>query len=160
MTIKELIKYCDETRPNQYSNEHKIRWLNEVEAKVVDEIVNKIESLEYMMFEPYTYEANIDTELILPDQFDDVYIAYIYSKVDFTNAEFERYQTDSALFEAAWNDAAGWARRNYKPLRHNVFVAVPPNCGEYVGDNDKFTAACNRIKDSLTALSDYISQEG
>lgn len=153
MTLSELIAYCDETRPNQYSNNVKTWWVNEVEARVADDIINRIEGPEFIIFEPYKYDDDKDKDLLLPIQFNDVYVSYIYAKVDFTNAEIERYQADSALFDAAWSDAAAWARRQYKPLRHYQQTRIPPDCGNHKDRGSLIIESCERIKESLDELA-------
>lgn len=159
MTIDELITYCDETRPNQYTNEHKIRWINEVEYKVVNEVINKIAGPEYLIFEPYSYDKDKDTELLVPDQFDDVYITYIYSKVDFTNAEMERYTADAAMFSAAWSEFAAWARREYKPLRHHEPIAFPPTCGQYSSNFEQLVEEFTEIQNSISKIEKLLQRE-
>ncbi len=38
-TISEVLSYFDNQVPNQYSDEEKIRWLNEIEAQIYNDIL-------------------------------------------------------------------------------------------------------------------------
>ena len=38
-TIGEVLSYFDNQVPNQYSDEEKIRWLNEIEAQIYNDII-------------------------------------------------------------------------------------------------------------------------
>lgn len=130
MTIAELIAMADEIRPNQVSKQTKTQWLNEVEHRVFDEVYCRTAGFcDYFTFDPYNYDENDDTVLAVPDTYIDVYLAYLYSKIDFTQAEIDRYNNDAALFRSAWDDFSGWWLRNHYPKpferRHYVTVSKP-----------------------------------
>lgn len=117
MQLADLINNIDEIKPNQYGKEIKTLWLNEIEAKVAREIVNCYNK-EYN-FENYDYDLHNEKVLILPDEFCDVYASYICAKIDFYNAEYERYNNFAMLHNQAFEEAAKYYRRKYTPRQDN-----------------------------------------
>ena len=63
MTIKEVIDYVDEIKPNAFSNATKTIWLNEVEGQVMTEVflLNEREVFEYH------YASQDSTAITFPD---------------------------------------------------------------------------------------------
>ncbi len=118
MQLGELIANVDEIKPNQYSKEIKVAWLNEVEAKIVEQIISRYKEIE---FTKYDYDLDVEKELIVPDEFCDVYMNYICSKIAFYNAEYPRYNNFASLYNQSFEDVAKYYRRKHKPLqRHNL----------------------------------------
>lgn len=73
-------------------------------------------------YEPYDYNRDVDKVLLIPDQFSGVYTSYLFSKIDFNNAEIDRYNLDAAMFSSEWAAYAGWYRRTHRPkeVRHEA----------------------------------------
>lgn len=73
-------------------------------------------------YEPYEYSRDVDKTLLIPDQFNGVYTSYLFSKIDFNNAEIDRYNLDAAMFSSEWAAYAGWYRRTHRPkeVRHEA----------------------------------------
>lgn len=73
-------------------------------------------------YEPYEYSRDADKTLLIPDQFNGVYTSYLFSKIDFNNAEIDRYNLDAAMFSSEWAAYAGWYRRTHRPkeVRHEA----------------------------------------
>ena len=123
MTLAKIIAMCDEIRPNQYDKVQKTLWINEIEHKVIDEVYGMIEN-NTEVFSPYDYELDEEKTLLIPDEYSDVYLSYLYSKMDFSNAEIDRYNIDASMFTAAWKDYASWMRRNNRTRRLGVDAAL------------------------------------
>lgn len=125
MTTAELIAMVDEVRPNQISKQSKVMWLNEIEHRVFDEVVCRgIDACPDFQYRVFEYDTDDDRELTVPDMYGDVYRAYLYSKIDLTLGEIDRYNNDAALFQAAWQDYASWYRRNHMPRERRFYGAV------------------------------------
>lgn len=117
MTLSNLIALVDDTRPNQYDRTIKTQWVNEIEGKAIDEVFNRAEGDE-TVFTPYNYDEDSEKVLAIPDRFSDVYVNYLYAKIDYTQNEIDRYNNDVASFEASYLDFSSWH------LRHNMPKAV------------------------------------
>lgn len=125
MTIAECISIIDETRPNQISKQTKTLWLSEIEHRVFDEVLSRaIDFCPEFLFKVYDYDLDDGQELMVPDAYGDLYRAYVYSKIDLTLGEIDRYNNDAALFQAAWSDYAAWYRRNHMPKERRFYGAV------------------------------------
>lgn len=76
----------------------KTAWMSEVEGMVIEEILNRAEGNE-IEFEGYDYDLDAEKTLLVPDRYADLYRNYLYAKVDYANAEYERYNNSVTMFE-------------------------------------------------------------
>jgi hypothetical protein len=115
MTINDAITEIDTIKPNQYPDELKVRWLSVLEGKIIDEIILTHQLAEVVEFNGYSID-DMDTELIVPDTYADVYIYYLQAMIDATNNEGTRYSSSMQQFNAAWQDFANYYNRNNMPI--------------------------------------------
>lgn len=123
MKIAKLIAACDENKPNQYDTETKTQWISEIEGMIVDEILNKAEGND-IVFESYDYEEDCEKKLMIPDRYCDVYLNYLYAKIDLYNAEYSRYNNSVAVFQSSYDAFAAYYRRTHMPKQPAVMSAV------------------------------------
>ena len=116
MRLAELIAKVESLRPSEYDKDELTQWVNELEFQAVDQVINRAVG-RHMEFKPYNYELDAEKELLIPDQFSGAYTTYLFSKIDYMNAETERYQLDATMHEAEWNAYASWFRRHNRPKR-------------------------------------------
>lgn len=121
MTIAELIAECDKNKPNPYDEKAKTQWISEVEGIVIDEILNRAEGNE-IEFEKYDYDRDCEKVLRVPDRFNDLYLNYLYAKIDFNNAEYTRYNNSVMMYNAAYEAFAGYYRRNHMPKQPATMI--------------------------------------
>lgn len=114
MNINEVLSEVNECKPNQYGDKTMIGWLSVLEGKIVDEVFNTHEG-EHIEFAGYT-ENDINTELLVPDTYADVYRYYIYAMIDFHNGEYTRYAASMTVFNNAMQDFKNYYNRTHKPL--------------------------------------------
>ena len=115
MTINDAITEVDTIKPNQYPDELKVRWLSVLEGKIIDEIILTHQLAEVVEFNGYSID-DMETELIVPDTYADVYIYYLMAMIDSTNNEGLRYQSSMQQFNSAWQDFANYYNRNNTPI--------------------------------------------
>ena len=118
MTLGDCIFKCDELKPNQFLDSAKVDWINEVESMVMDEIINRAETVP-KTFIPYSWEKDKAKELLVPDPYSELYIKYIFAQIDFNNAEINRYNNSVAMYNTSFARYAGYYRRNHKPVQRN-----------------------------------------
>lgn len=118
MTITGILDRVDDLKPNQLSQERKIEWLSELDAKFFGDIVQTHERDDASpeIFTPYS-AADGGTALLIPDPYSEVYEYYLYMKMDLANGELAKYQNSKALYEAAWNAYARKYHREHMPLQ-------------------------------------------
>ncbi len=106
MTIHELFAQVDDLKPNQYDDQTKLIWLNDLEGRIENEIFDIND------FEKYTLD-DYDTELIAEAPYDNLYRLYIMLMIDYTNAEFTRYAQSMAMFNSAYTEYSHYVNRTY-----------------------------------------------
>lgn len=121
MTLAQLIAEVDEYRPNQFDEHMKTGWINEIEEKAVKEVINRA-LFNAVEFTPYDYDTDAETVLLIPDSHKDVYETYLFAKMNYINAEFDRYNADSAMHAAAWREYAAEYRREHYPYPHETTI--------------------------------------
>lgn len=124
MTPNKVIETVDRLRPNSYSEEDKLRWINELEGIVKRlvfqwdaEYIAEIEAL-YKSEEiteekykelidktkPYAYPDDMDRELFVGAPFDNVYELYLEAMIDYYNKEYGNYNNSVMMFESRFSD--------------------------------------------------------
>lgn len=114
MTLAKILSMCDELKPNQYDPDTKTCWLSEVEGMVIEEILNRAEGND-IEFGSFNYEQDGEAVLLVPGKYSDLYLNYLFAKIDYNNAEYERYNNSVAVFNASFDAYAGHYRRNHMP---------------------------------------------
>lgn len=115
MTISEVITQVQTLKPSQIPEEIMVRWISVLEGKIIDEIILTHELAEKVEFNGYTID-DMDTELLVPDTYADVYIFYVEAMIDQTNNEAARFANSNAMFRNAWQDYANYYNRNNRPI--------------------------------------------
>lgn len=115
MTINEVITQVQTLKPHDIPDEILVRWLSVLEGKIIDEIILTHELAERTEFNGYTIN-DMDTELIVPNTYADVYIYYLEAMIDQTHNEGARFNSSMQMFNSAWQDYANYYNRNNKPL--------------------------------------------
>lgn len=116
MTIQEVIARVDSLKPNTYTEEQKIKWLNNIEMTIKAEILDTHEGSEaYADFTGYNADTPLDTELIVDEPYCVLYERWIEAQIDYANGELDRYQNSFTMFNAAYSDFARYYNRTYTP---------------------------------------------
>lgn len=117
MTVQEAVDRVDALAPNQYSAEQKLRWLSDLDGKILLELSGPREARGVVpcAFESYTEG---EEELLVPAPFaGDVYENYLLSRIAQANAEIQKYNLYAALFNTAYQQFASWFLRSRRPSR-------------------------------------------
>lgn len=105
MTVKELIAQVKEEKPNSFSNDKLVEFINEIEADVVE----YIDGFMKYEWEEYTYED--DNELIVMHPYDRMYRYYLMAKIDYALEEYQSYANNISQFNSDWIDFKDMAIR-------------------------------------------------
>lgn len=116
MTIMDALYRIDELKPNSYSQPEKIKWLSSLDGVIKSEIIDTHESCgndeccgEVKAFSGYTEDADLNTVLLVPYPFDDIYLKWLEAQIDYTNGEYGKYNNSIV----AYNDAYDLYQRHY-----------------------------------------------
>lgn len=115
MTIKEAITQSDETNTNDYSTTQKIIWLSRVEAMVKNDVIDAHEGSEAYSFSGFDESTDMETELMMPEPYDECYIHYLQAQVYYANDEIDRYNRAITMFNYKFEAFKGNYKKNHAP---------------------------------------------
>lgn len=107
MTPNKVIETIDRLKPNSYSEEDKLGWINELDGMVQRLVFQNDEVTQY------SYPEDMDRELLIPAPFEDLYGLYLESKIDYYNREYGNYNNSAIVFEARYSDYKKWYIREH-----------------------------------------------
>ena len=115
MTIIEVINRIDVLKPNSYSQPEKIKWLSTLDGIVKAEIIDTHEGGEVITFEGYTEDSDLTTKLLIPAPYDNIYIFWLESQIDYWNKEMGKYNNSIAMYNAAYSAFEKYYNRTHMP---------------------------------------------
>lgn len=110
-TLKSVIEYVDEIKPNAFSDAAKTQWVNECEGLVQTEVL-LVADTELIS---YSYDADKDKELLVKHPHVKIYWAYLTAMIDFANGEYNKYQNTMQMFNAFFSEYMRWFALWYHP---------------------------------------------
>lgn len=116
MTIMEAITEIDVLKPNTYTQHDKVTWLSRLDMRVKKEIIDTHEGGEEILFEGYTDETPIDTEMLIPSPYDEVYIRWLEAQIDYSNGEYGKYNNSMMMFNTSYASYLNYYNRTNMPL--------------------------------------------
>ena len=119
MTISEALTQLQAGTENQYDDETLVRWISDLEGTLYEDIVKNHEGSEDISHGRYSVDTDMDTVLMVPEPYSDIYIKYLMAQVDYHNAEMQRYTNSMIMYNVALDAFAGWYNRNNMPLQPN-----------------------------------------
>lgn len=123
MTIRGAIGMADELEPNQVDYFNKVIWLSVLDQQVYTEILQTHEGMPEDIEMPlYDYSTDVDTELLIPDQYGAVvYSEYLRMKINEAVNETDRMSLAAQMFRDAYRRYADWYNRTHKPKSVGVW---------------------------------------
>ena len=119
MTISEAITQLQAVKENQYDDETLVRWISDLEGLLYEDVEKNHEGSADIPHGRYGVDTDMDTVLMVPDPYSDIYIKYLMAQVDYHNAEMQRYTNSMIMYNIALDAFAGWYNRNNMPLQPN-----------------------------------------
>jgi len=123
MTAGEAIKKAQDLRPAamQENSDLYYRWLTEVEQEVIEHLNRHVdptgqaaEGADWQAEITYT-ETDAETDLLLPDRFEMIYVYKIMCEIDMMTGETDRYNNDAILYNQMMSEWKAWYRRHHMP---------------------------------------------
>jgi hypothetical protein len=103
MKIIEAISRVDDLKPaNNYDFEQKIGWLSQLDLMIQNRVIDTHEDAPETVFTGYPADVDVQTELIAPTPFDEMYIYWLKARIDLANGEYNRYNVEITMFETEW----------------------------------------------------------
>jgi len=125
MKLRNCLSAVDKLVPNSFDQDVKIGWINELEAQIVDEIINthETEDDEDYEFSAYT-EDDLDSDLLVPEPYSNVYHRYLEMNIHLENGDFGRYNNAQVLFNNAYLTYQNFYNRTVLPRQNNPYFVV------------------------------------
>lgn len=115
MTILEAITRIDAIKPNTYRQPEKISWLSTVDGIIMREIIETHEGDSTVVFNGYTENTPLTTELLVPAPYDELYLYYLEAKIDYWNGETKRYNNSTEMFNDSFKSYMRYYNRTHMP---------------------------------------------
>lgn len=115
MTLIEAITRIDTLKPNTYSHQEKIKWLSTLDGIIKHEIIDTHEGGENVIFDGYDENTNQAINLLVPAPYDDIYIRWLETRIDYTNGEFTRYNNGVEAYNDAFSEYCKYYNRTHMP---------------------------------------------
>lgn len=116
MTLIEAISQVNVAKPNGYTQSEKTRWLSILDGTVKAEIIDTHEGAEGIAFDGYDDNTDIQTELLIPYPFDDIYVRWLEMQIDYTNGEYSKYNNSKTMFNEAYSAFENYYNRHHMPI--------------------------------------------
>lgn len=110
MTIKGLIDKVQEEKPNAFSDEKLLSFINEIESETAEQLANT---------EWVPYDAVDTTELLVAEPYSRLYVSYVKAMIDLSNEEYGSYQNNQAQHVQDFRDFVDWVIREGKANADN-----------------------------------------
>lgn len=113
MTVASIIEQFNTERPNNISDTLKVGWLLKCEKMIYDTVLMTHEDCIEVDFDDF----DIDSELLVDEPYDDLYIHYLDQRVALNANDTRRYNAAATLFNNAMITYQQKYNRDHKPLK-------------------------------------------
>ena len=100
MTVLKAIHELDSLRPNSYSQEQKIQWLDRLDSFIRSSILSRYPEAKADLLNL----GDPERELLMKDPYDEAYLYWLLSRIHYFNEEIDRYNAAVRLFRAGFED--------------------------------------------------------
>lgn len=116
MKIIDAINRLDSLKQNTYSQSDKIRWLSTLDWMVKKQVIDNHEGADEVIFTGYDKETDVNTELLVPTPYDEMYLRWLEAQIDYTNGEYRKYNNSITVFNTLFDAFASYYTRDNMPI--------------------------------------------
>lgn len=120
MTVSKALSLFDKARKNSISEALKISWLSQLDMKIFCELLKMRGTA---TFSGYSESTPRSTKLLAPDEFAEIYTAYLIMQNDLLNGETERYNCSASVFNSLYYELSCFISRE-KRVKGSEIKAV------------------------------------
>lgn len=146
MTILEAVHKIDTVKPNSYTQPEKIKWLSTLDGIIKSEIIDTHEDGENVEFDGYDDETDLDTELLVPSPYDDVYVRWLEARIDYANGEYGKYNNSMVAYNDAYSLFSNYYNRKHMPKGKQFKYFGEPKHSHYQAANSLVKIAIEEDK--------------
>lgn len=133
MTVAGIIEQFNTERPNQVDDDLKLGWLKRCEQMIINEVIishehdladedkvsltvhgSTLKITPAGSLESHMDSFGLDTELLVPEPYDEVYIYYLDQKIGITQADTKRYNMAVTQYNNSLLAYQQYFNRTYK----------------------------------------------
>ena len=118
MKIIEAISRLDALKFNTYTQSDKVDWLSRLDSMVKNLIINTHEGAEAVTFTGYDDSTSLDTVLLVPSPFDEMYLRWLEAQIDYHNGEYDKYNNAIIMFNTTFEAYKSYYNGTHKPVSH------------------------------------------
>lgn len=115
MTLIEAINRINILKPNTFSQDEKVQWLSTLDGIIKTEIIDAHVGAEQVTFNGYDDETDLATELLVKAPYDELYMFWLESKIDYWNGEYGKYNNSVQAFNDAYEAYEKYYNRTHMP---------------------------------------------
>ena len=118
MRINEAIHRLDSLKFNTYSQSDKVDWLSRLDYMVKQQIIDTHEGGGCVSFHGYDENTSLDTVLLVPAPYDEIYLRWMEAQIDYHNGEYDKYNNAIIMFNTAFEAYQSHYNSTHKPVSH------------------------------------------
>lgn len=114
MTMNQVIEELDKLKPNVYDEDTKYKWMARLDGMISTQVHGE-------ELPEYTLPDDADMPLLVPAPFDDIYVLYCASMIDFHNREYSNYNNTALMFTERLDAYKAWYIQNHTQSKARYF---------------------------------------
>lgn len=118
MKIIEAITRLDALKFNTYTQSDKVDWLSRLDSMVKNQIIDPHEGAETVTFTGYDDSTDLDTVLLVPAPYDEMYLRWLEAQIDYHNGEYDKYNNAIIMFNTTFEAYKRYYNGIHKPVSH------------------------------------------
>lgn len=115
MTICDAINQIDNLKRNTFSERQKVFWLSRLESMVKRLVIDTHEGGDDITFNGFNEETDINTELIMPEPYDQAYIYWLEAQIHYAYEDIDMYNSAIMMFNTAFEGFKAYYKQNHTP---------------------------------------------
>ena len=116
MKIIEAISRLDSLISNTYTEKNKVEWLSGVDSMIKKHIIDTHEGAEDVVFSGYNESTDLQTELLAPAPYDEMYLMWLEAQIHYHNGEYDKYNNAIVMFNTNYESYQAYYTRNHLPV--------------------------------------------
>lgn len=122
ITVNDAISYFDEQCPNQYSTEDKVKWLNEIDMRIWQDIIEP-RTEELKDYTPYNSNT-LNREMLVTQPYTELYRYWLEKSVAFANRETTAFNNAMIMFNTYYDAFFGFYNRNHRIKTQSFYKII------------------------------------
>lgn len=121
MRVVDAISRVDALYFNTFSNDEKVAWLAKLDGLVYEQIISAHEGAENGDFTGYDPHKDLQTQLLVPAPYDEMYIPWLQAQMELALRETDGYNASILTFNAEFGAFENAYNRSHLPKNRGRF---------------------------------------